>query len=488
MSSDERRNRPKPRDEGMHEKAGKFSSQKTVKTKNREDFQILAFKLHEYESKLNWEVNLSKLSRITKAWSSFATFVMILAGLCIPRPAQANWFGEAYDYWISGDLGMDMFEAVGIDEDELTQIVMDTEDSIEEFSEKVENTVKQINGDDCPPYGPTLFDDLRPITQELEFLWEYRHALVDGFAEGVVDEIVSGRSGDRLIAYGKGIGTGVWESGKETVFLVADGATYGYLVATSDGPSDDFTPASQIVAAYKNSDDAGEVTGQLLAGLVSLPGQLADGIINDKPQMVGEIVGSFIVPLKVGGQAIKVVKGAKVVKVAKSLPKASTVSIRVATHPKGLTIPGRVLGEYSAIKQGPLGKIAKNGSPADTLQATFSGYRYSRVKLNEPIVVHRFHNNGKGAGEFGAFWTLDKPRGAAAARIDSAVLPEWGNTMTHRTSVELPKGTIINVGEVGGQRGFFVGGGSQLVVENGMRAALKNGARVVERVQVLPSP
>jgi hypothetical protein len=414
--------------------------------------------------------------------------MMVLVGLSIPRPAQANWFGDAYDYWISGDLGMDMFEAVGIDEDELTQIVMDTEDSIEEFSEKVENTVKQVSGDDCPPYGPTLFDDLRPITQELELIWEYRAELPGWFAEATVDEVVSGRAGNRLIAYGQGIGTGVWESGKETVFLVADGATYGYLVATSDDPSDDFTPASQIVAAYKNSDDAGEVTGQLLSGLASIPGQFVDGIANDKPQMVGEIVGSFIVPLKVGGQAIKVVKGAKVVKVAKSLPKASTVSIRVATHPKGLTIPGRVLGEYSAIKQGSLGKFAKGDSPTNTLQATFSGYRYSKVKLNEPLVVHRFHNNGKGAGEFGAFWTLDKPRGAAAARIDSAVLPEWGNTMTHRTSVELPAGTIINVGEAGGQRGFFVGGGSQLTVEKGMRTAIKNGARVVERVQLSPSP
>ena len=60
------------------------------------------------------------LSRSSKLWSSLTTFVIVLVGLCIPRPAQANWFTDAYDYWISGELGMDMFEAVGIDEDELT--------------------------------------------------------------------------------------------------------------------------------------------------------------------------------------------------------------------------------------------------------------------------------------------------------------------------------------------------------------------------------
>jgi hypothetical protein len=126
------------------------------------------------------------------------------------------------------------------------------------------------------------------------------------------------------------------------------------------------------------------------------------------------------------------------------------------------------------------------------------------VKISEPLVIHRFHNNGKpvkvwnpqkrkfeikerGAQEFGGFWTLDETRGAAAARIDAAVLPEWGNSMTHRTSVELPAGTIINVGEASGQGGFFVGGSSQLTVE-GMRGSLLKGARVVERVRVQPSP
>jgi hypothetical protein len=72
-------------------------------------------------------------------------------------------------------------------------------------------------------------------------------------------------------------------------------------------------------------------------------------------------------------------------------------------------------------------------------------------------------------------------------RLDGGVLPEWGNSMTHLTAVELQPGTVIYVGEVGAQRGLFVGGGSQLVVKGGIDAALKattKAAKIVERVRV----
>ena len=64
-----------------------------------------------------------------------------------------------------------------------------------------------------------------------------------------------------------------------------------------------------------------------------------------------------------------------------------------------------------------------------------------------------------GASETGAFWSLERPAGAGATSIDSAVLPVWGNSMTHMTAVKLPAGTVIHVGEVGAQGGYFVGGG-----------------------------
>jgi hypothetical protein len=179
-----------------------------------------------------------------------------------------------------------------------------------------------------------------------------------------------------------------------------------------------------------------------------------------------------------------------------------TVSVRVATQPRGIQVKGKILDEYSAVKPGPLSKTKPGVHPKDSAQATFSGGRYSSVKLTEPRVVYRLHNKGtptrvfnpnkgvwettRGASETGAFWSLERPAGAGATRIDSAVLPQWGNSMTHMTAVKLPAGTVIHVGEVGAQGGYFVGGGSQLVVEGGIKAALQTGAKVVERV-VLPN-
>lgn len=85
----------------------------------------------------------------------------------------------------------------------------------------------------------------------------------------------------------------------------------------------------------------------------------------------------------------------------------------------------------------------------------------------------------RGAGELGAFWSLERPLGPAATRIESAVLPQWGNGMTHMTAVKLPAGTVIQVGEVGAQGGVFVGGGSQLFIKGGAKAGW-----VVERLKV----
>src|SRR5207253_770761 len=110
--------------------------------------------------------------------------------------------------------------------------------------------------------------------------------------------------------------------------------------------------------------------------------------------------------------------------------------------------------------------------------------RYVEVVLDEPLLVHRAWALGTDAKEFGGFWSLSKPGGTIAAKLDNALLPEWGKVTgkpwlrsqaTRVTTIELPKGTIIRLGETGPQRGIFAGGKGQLLIEGGPKPAWKVG-------------
>ncbi|MBV6320648.1 DUF4150 domain-containing protein [Duganella sp. HSC-15S17] len=139
------------------------------------------------------------------------------------------------------------------------------------------------------------------------------------------------------------------------------------------------------------------------------------------------------------------------------------------------SVKGTVVGEYDALNPGPL--------PANRAE-TFSGGRYADIVLSEDTVVYRAWSPGTWAAEDGGYWSLEKPIGSLQTRIDSALLPEWGggkppfsssicSQATDWTAIKLPAGTAISVGEVGGQRGVWVGGGSQLLIKGGPDLSLK---------------
>ena len=371
----------------------------------------------------------------------------------------------------------------------------------------------------------------------------------DVLGNALHDEWASGRAGERLILYGQG----VYEGGREVIGegagLIQDGGAYIYIVTVHDNYREvagAYTPGSKIISAYKNSDDPGATTALLLNNLKNLPGQFAQDMAND-PRAAGHTVGAFAVPLAIPkgiGVATRTIPkvpglqwtgtrltlpgrttacgttGAVVVNDLQAIQRAGgsgasstgaaggaistearvvaaadgSLTLKVATQPRGLRINGQLIDDFHPYKVGPL-----KGSTG--LAETFSGGKYAVVKVNRPITVYRLHNKGvptkvwnpskgvfettRGASETGAFWSLERPAGSMAARIDGAVLPQWGNPMTHMTAVELPAGTVIYVGEVGSQGGFFVGGGSQVVIQNGVKTALQNGAKIVERT-VLP--
>nr|WP_275367804.1 hypothetical protein [Xenorhabdus bovienii] len=117
---------------------------------------------------------------------------------------------------------------------------------------------------------------------------------------------------------------------------------------------------------------------------------------------------------------------------------------------------GEITGHYSAIKPGPLD---------DGLAETFAGGRYKEVILSQDTVMYRA---GVSTNEFGRFFSLDKPQSVLQTRIDKAVLPKWPNggesPLDTVFTFKVPKGTKIYVGEVGVQKGFYLGGTEQIVI------------------------
>ncbi|WP_368350122.1 hemagglutinin repeat-containing protein [Pectobacterium peruviense] len=135
-----------------------------------------------------------------------------------------------------------------------------------------------------------------------------------------------------------------------------------------------------------------------------------------------------------------------------------------------VSFPNKVIGEYSAIKPGPLD---------NDLAATFSGGRYKEMVLKEDTILFR---GGVSDKPYGQFFSSEAPQGVIQTRIDKAVLPKWpgGGTSPIDTSfaIKIPSGTKVYVGEVGTQNGLYVGGTQQIVV---IKPWEIKGAEVVER-------
>jgi len=123
------------------------------------------------------------------------------------------------------------------------------------------------------------------------------------------------------------------------------------------------------------------------------------------------------------------------------LPEAAeSLAARGATHWNPLNGPG------------PLG---------EKLAATFRGASYTELVTSEPTTLYRVY--GGKADELGPYWTRTPPAGPLQSQIDSALLPQWGNTAQNVTRIQVPPVTTIYEG-VAAAQGGLVGGGNQVFI------------------------
>ena len=116
--------------------------------------------------------------------------------------------------------------------------------------------------------------------------------------------------------------------------------------------------------------------------------------------------------------------------------------------------------QYNMIENpGPLAEI--QGNPAKN----FYGGRYNVEVLTEDRIYYRGGNSDKALGQW---FTTEPPESVAKVRIDTAVKPQWIDTITGELTgesvvdtvyaIKIPKGTTVYTGPVGSQGGVYCGG------------------------------
>lgn len=130
-------------------------------------------------------------------------------------------------------------------------------------------------------------------------------------------------------------------------------------------------------------------------------------------------------------------------------------SLKLAQEGQARTVAEQVATQstrYSPVNPGPLPR---------SVAETFRGGSYTATTLSKPTTLYRVY--GGNAGEIGGYWTRTAPSGPLQSRIDLALSPEWGNTATQVTKINVPAGQKIFEGFAAPQGGL-VGGGSQVFI------------------------
>ncbi len=80
---------------------------------------------------------------------------------------------------------------------------------------------------------------------------------------------------------------------------------------------------------------------------------------------------------------------------------------------------------------------------------SFTDGNYRTVITNDNVTLYRTFGGRADAG--GGFATTMPASNRIQAKIDTALLPEWGNTRMYEATIEIPKGEVLNIGKVAEQ-------------------------------------
>ena len=144
---------------------------------------------------------------------------------------------------------------------------------------------------------------------------------------------------------------------------------------------------------------------------------------------------------------------------------------------------GTLFSETSLVKEatinpavvqlyGPLGNPNDPRAPASTFRS--GTYTEKTAKTN----MYFYRDYGGSAKADGRFWTPEPSKGSLQSQMDSAVLPEWGNTFKNQAIMKIPKGTTYYEDSAAAQTGtqgtkpMLHGGGTQVFLPSPQKTGL----------------
>ena len=176
---------------------------------------------------------------------------------------------------------------------------------------------------------------------------------------------------------------------------------------------------------------------------------------NDTAGMVAGMVASGVTAKGLNGIEAEANKLAKAPKgldgvtegagnLAEDVISESGVNIRGAGDESG----SNTFGNYSTKIDSKVTVVEKQELPSWLID-TYKDGVYRTVVTNEDITVYRSFGYNAEAG--GAFATSSPAINRIQTKVDSAILPEWKNTLRYEAEIVIPKGTTLNIGRVGEQ-------------------------------------
>lgn len=145
---------------------------------------------------------------------------------------------------------------------------------------------------------------------------------------------------------------------------------------------------------------------------------------------------------------------------------ASDVVADKATTGSSTNVTNHIETKFGPHDIGPLGNPNDLRAPASTFR---SGSYTEKVAETD---MYFYRDYGGKAKVDGRYWTPEPSTGPLQSQLDSAVLPEWGNTFKNRAVIKVPAGTKYYEGaaasQIGtvGARPFLQGGGIQIFLPN----------------------
>ncbi|WOO37880.1 hypothetical protein R2R35_05090 [Anaerocolumna sp. AGMB13020] len=327
------------------------------------------------------------------------------------------------------------------------------------FAKDYENLV---NNDKIDPNEETLQEYLDSLV-----LKEFAHKKDSPFWKELLESLSEMTVVIPMIeaATGKTLITGDYLTGDEQAFKVVSGVVslatlgYGAAIAKGGGALAKMFAADILAEVVSGStvivcDKAGvpsTVTVALAILLGSTTGMIADkALLKNTPLLKNGIEIDDTVKYKkywddVANGKYDIPYGMTSEEYAQYLKGMDKVDKAIKRSDDVIKGGSNSYGSYSTKIDTKVTVINKQELP-NSLVKTFKDGNYRTVVTNEDITVYRSFGHNAEAG--GAFATSNPALNRIQTKVDSAILPEWKNTLKYEAEIVIPKGSTLNIGRV----------------------------------------